>query len=92
MWKKTDLIERYAQEMETSKKDAATVIEKVIDLLKEGIKEEDGVDLYGFVKFEKQYKEACEKRNPRTGEMVHVDAKYVPKAKFSTAFKREINE
>lgn len=90
MLKKTDSIERYVQEMETSKKDATTVIEKVIDLLKEGIKE-DGVDLYGFVKFEKQYKEACEKRNPRTGEMGHVEAKYVPKAKFSPAFKREIN-
>ena len=91
MLKKNDLIDKYAQDMEISKKDATVAIEKVIDLIKTGIIEDGGVDIYGFVKFEKVHKDACEKRNPRTGEMAHVDAKFVPKAKFSSAFKREVN-
>lgn len=91
MLKKIDLVERYAQEMECSKKDATVVIEKVIDIIKRGVIEDGGVDLFGFVKLEKIHKDACEKRNPRTGEMSHVDAKFVPKAKFSSAFKREVN-
>lgn len=91
MLKKVDLVERYAQEMECSKKDATVVVDKVIELIKTGIVEDGGVDIYGFVKLERIHKDACEKRNPRTGEMGHVDAKFVPKAKFSSAFKREVN-
>lgn len=91
MLKKNDLVERYAQDMEVSKKDATLAVEKVIDLIKTGVVEDGGVDIYGFVKLEKIHKDACEKRNPRTGEMGHVDAKFVPKAKFSSAFKREVN-
>ena len=91
MLKKNDLIEKYAQDMEVSKKDATVAVEKVIDLIKTGVVEDGGVDLYGFVKLERIHKDACEKRNPLTGEMGHVDAKFVPKAKFSTAFKREVN-
>ena len=44
MLKKNDLIDKYAQDMEVSKKDAATTIEKVIDIIKTGIIEDDGVD------------------------------------------------
>lgn len=91
MLKKNDLIERYAQDMEVSKKDATIAVEKVINLIKTGVVEDGGVDIYGFVKLERIYKKACEKRNPRTGEMGHVDAKFVPKVKFSSAFKREVN-
>lgn len=91
MLKKNDLVERYAQEMETTKKDAAVVIEKVIDLIKRGVIEDGGVDLFGFMKIEKQYKEAGTARSPKTGETVEVSAKNVPKAKFSAAFKREVN-
>ena len=50
MLKKNDLIERYAQDMEVSKKDATVAVEKVIDLIKTGIVEDGGVDLYGFGK------------------------------------------
>ena len=91
MLKKVDLVERYAQEMKCSKKDATAVIDKVIDIIKTGVIKDGGVDIYGFVKLERIHKDACEKRNPRTGEMGHVDAKFVPKAKFSAAFKREVN-
>ena len=38
------------------------------------------------------YKEATTARNPQTGESIAVPAKYIPKAKFSSTFKREINE
>ena len=50
------------------------------------------VDITGFVKLEKVYKEATTARNPQTGESIAVPAKYIPKAKFSSTFKREINE
>ena len=91
MVKKNDLVERYAQDMEVSKKDAALAVEKVIDLIKTGVVEDGGVDIYGFMKIEKVHKEAGTARSPKTGETVEVPAKDVPKAKFSVAFKREVN-
>lgn len=91
MLKKVDLVERYAQEMKCSKKDATVVIDKVIDLIKTGVIKDGGVDLYGFMRVEKVHKEAGTARSPKTGETVEVPAKHVPKAKFSAAFKREVN-
>ena len=91
MLKKNDLVERYAQDMEVSKKDAALAVEKVIDLIKTGVVEDGGVDIYGFMKIEKVHKEAGTARSPKTGETVEVPAKDVQKAKFSAAFKREVN-
>lgn len=91
MLKKNDLVERYAQDMEVTKKDATLAVEKVIDLIKTGVVEDGGVDIYGFMKIEKVHKEAGTARSPKTGETVEVPAKDVPKAKFSTAFKREVN-
>lgn len=91
MLKKVDLVERYAQEMKCSKKDATAVIDKVIDIIKTGVIKDGGVDLYGFMRIEKQYKEAGAARSPKTGETVDVPAKYIPKCKFSASFKREVN-
>lgn len=91
MLKKNDLVERYAHDMEVSKKDATLAVEKVIDLIKTGVVEDGGVDIYGFMKIEKVHKEAGTARSPKTGETVEVPAKDVPKAKFSSAFKREVN-
>lgn len=53
MLKKVDLVERYAQEMKCSKKDATAVIDKVIDIIKTGVIKDGGVDLYGFMRIEK---------------------------------------
>ena len=50
MLKKNDLIEKYAQDMAVTKKDATDVVEKVIDLIKTGVVEDGGVDIYGFGK------------------------------------------
>lgn len=91
MLKKNDLIDKYAQDMKVSKKNATIAVEKVIDLIKNGVIEDGGVDIYGFIKIEKQFKGASTAKNPKTGEVVVVPAKNVPKAKFSAAFKREVN-
>ena len=91
MLKKTDLIEKYALEMGITKKDATVVVEKVIEIMKDSLIHNDGLDIFGFIKMEKVYKEAHEKKSPFTGEIVTVAAKYTPKAKFSSAFKKELN-
>lgn len=51
----------------------------------EEVKLFDGLTLVGV------HKDACQKRNPMTGEMVEVAAKNAPKAKFGKACKDAIN-
>lgn len=88
--KKTDIANVVANVRGISKKDAAEIVDLVIDTIKAGIKGEGEVDLYGFVKFTKVHKDATTARSPKTGETVDVAAKDVPKCKFSAAFKREL--
>lgn len=52
---------------------------------KEEVKVFNGLTLVG------QFKEACEKRNPQTGETVKVQAKVAPKAKWGKAAKDAVN-
>lgn len=88
--KKIDVIETLAKDREISKKEATEIVENVIEIIKEGIKTDGEVDLYGFVKFSKVHKESSVARNVKTGEPVNVPEKDVPKAKFSSAFKKEL--
>ena len=87
---KIDVVEKLAQDREISKNAAGEIVDAFIDIVKTGIKEDGEVDVYGFVKFTKVHKEAGTARSPKTGETVEVPAKDVPKAKFSSAFKKEL--
>ena len=89
--KKIDVAAKLAEVREISKKEATEILDTVIDIIKTGVKEDGEVDLFGFVKISKIHKDATTARSPRTGEMIDVPEKDVPKAKFSSAFKREVN-
>lgn len=90
--KKKDLINKIAEAKGTTKKDAGEILDVMIEVLKNAVKEEGEVDLGGFVKLYKVHKDATTARSPKTGEVVSVPAKDVPRAKFSTLFKRELAE
>ena len=89
--KKIDVAAKLAETREISKKEATEILDTVIDIIKTGVKEDGEVDLFGFVKISKIHKDATTARSPRTGEMIDVPEKDVPKAKFSSAFKNELN-
>ena len=56
-----------------------------------GIKDTGRVVVNGFGTFESVKKDAHEGRNPMTGETIQIPAKNVPKVKFSSRFKEELN-
>lgn len=88
---KNDLITKYAETYEISKKQAKQNIEEVIDMIQKAVIEDGGVDFYGFMKIEKVHQPEKERRNIQTGEMMLCAAKDVPKAKFSSRFKKAVN-
>ena len=90
--KKIDIVNSLKDTRNISKADAAEIVDQVIDIMKNGVKEDDELDIFGFIKITKAHKDAGTARNPRTGETVNVLEKNVPKAKFSKTFKDFLNE
>ncbi len=60
--KKNDIIAVYAEKNNVTKKAATEVVGSVIDIIKDGILTEGVVDITGFVKLEKVYKETSQER------------------------------
>lgn len=88
--KKINVVEKLAQIRGISKKESGEIVDTFLDIVKTGIKEDGEVDFYGFFKFSRVHKDAGTARSPKTGEIVKVPAKDVPKCKFSSAFKKEL--
>ena len=89
--KKPEFIELIACKAETSKSSVAAILDILLESIVDQIKHGEDVDLYGFGKFMSVEKPAGEKRNPKTGEMVFVEAHNVPKFKFSNSVKKAIS-
>lgn len=89
--KKNDIIAVYAEKNDVTKKEATEVVCSVIDIIKNGIKEDGLVDIAGFVKLQKVYKEARTGKNPRTGEAIQIAASKVPAFKAGKALKDVVN-
>lgn len=87
---KTEFIEAVAEQAGVSKKDTKSVIEAVMEVVTETLKNGNSIQLTGFGTFKSVYKEASTARNPKTGEVVSVPAKNVPKFVFGKTIKEAI--
>lgn len=90
--KKIDIVNSLKDTRSISKADAAEIVDQVIDIMKNGVKADGELDIFGFLKITKAHKDAGTARNPRTGETVNIPEKNVPKVKFSKTFKDFLNE
>ena len=84
---KTELVNAVALKSELTKKDAEKAVNAVVDAIKEAVAAGEKVQLIGFGTFEAKERAARECRNPRTGEVVTVEATKVPSFKAGQGFK-----
>lgn len=91
---KTELIGAVQEkiDIQVSKKDLGIIIQGLFDVITEAVAKGDKVSVLGFGNFEAIERSARDCRNPKTGEIVHVEASKTPKFKASKAFKNAINE
>lgn len=87
---KTDLVKVVAGKTGFTQKDVKAVMEAVQEVVFTTLKDEE-IKLMDGVTLSSVYKEASTARNPQTGEIVAVDARYAPKCKFGKAIKDAIN-
>ena len=85
--KKQELVAAIAQEAEISKKDADKALAAAINAISKALADGDKIQLVGFGTFEVRERAARTGKNPRTGEMIKIDASKVPAFKAGKALK-----
>ncbi|TGY66686.1 HU family DNA-binding protein [Dubosiella muris] len=92
MLTKKDLADKFAQEMNVSKKDAARYVQYVFDQMAETLIGEGTVDIKGFGKFTISERAARTGINPATKEQIQIAASKSVKFKASKGLKDAVNE
>lgn len=87
---KKDLVNKVAEALNITKKDAGLAVTATIDSIANGIATDGKVTLVGFGTFSLAARAARVARNPQTGEPIDVPAKTVPKFKPSKNLKEAV--
>lgn len=88
---KTQLIEAVATKANTKKKDAEAVINSLVEVITDALKDGEKVQLTGFGSFDVKERAAHDGVNPFTGESMHFDATKKPTFSASKALKDALN-
>ena len=83
---KSNLVSEVAKVVNT-KKEAKAAVECVFSTITKALKKKDAVTLVGFGTFKVQKRKARKGRNPKTGEVLKIKAKRVPKFVAGKALK-----
>ena len=88
---KTDLINVVASEAGLSKKQAEAAVNATLAAVANALKDGDKVQLIGFGTFEVKSVAAREGRNPKTGEVIKIEATKKPSFTASKVLKDQVN-
>ena len=75
---KRDLVEHVATVVEVSRKEAAEIVERILDSIVRTLHRGDRVEIRGFGTFRTRQLASRLGRNPKTGARVEVPAKRIP--------------
>ena len=89
---KSELIASIAEKGNLTKKDAEVALKAFIESVEETLEKGDKVQLVGFGTFETRDRAAREGRNPRTKEIIKIEASTVPVFKAGKEFKDKVNK
>jgi nucleoid DNA-binding protein len=73
------------------KRDVSLIVSGFIDAITNSLVKNERIELRGFGVFKNKRRKARIARNPRTGERVRVEERWVPTYKPSSLLKRRIN-
>ncbi len=88
---KAEIISKVAEQAEITKVAAEKAFEAVIGSITGAIRTGDRLTVIGFGTFSVNSRKARKGRNPRTGEMIKIPAKKIPKFSASAALKAMVN-
>jgi integration host factor subunit beta len=89
---KSELIERLcAQQTHLSAKEVEDAIKDILEHMASNLESGDRIEIRGFGSFSLHYREPRMGRNPKTGEKVELDGKYVPHFKPGKELRERVN-
>lgn len=89
---KSELIERLIeQHPQLSVKDVELAVKTMLDQMTESLSNGERIEIRGFGSFSLHYRAPRIGRNPKTGESVSLDEKYVPHFKPGKEMRDQVN-
>ena len=88
---KSDIVENVLAKRNLTKREAADIVDTLLDIIKDTLESGEDVKISGFGKFEIHQKRDRRGRNPQTGEPLTITARKILTFKPSTLLKQEIN-
>ena len=89
---RSELIEKIAsQQSQLSTKDVELAVKLMIDHMAETLSSGERIEIRGFGSFSLHYREARQGRNPKTGDAVELEGKYVPHFKPGKDLRERVN-
>lgn len=90
---KSELIERIADRQEQlSPKDIELAVKLILEYMSQSLSAGSRIEIRGFGSFSVHYRAPRVGRNPKTGEPVELDGKYVPHFKPGKELRDKVNE
>jgi len=90
---KSELIERIAERQDQlSAKDIELAVKLVLEYMSQALATGERIEIRGFGSFSLHYRAPRMGRNPKTGESVELEGKYVPHFKPGKEMRDRVNE
>lgn len=90
---KSELIEQIAmRKPELSVKEVETAVRLILDDITDTLADGSRVEIRGFGSFSLHYREPRTGRNPKTGDPVELDGKYVPHFKPGKELREQVDD
>ena len=90
--RKADIANEIYEEIGLSKKEAAEIIETILDTLKGALRKGETVKIAGFGNFVVRSKRSRKGRNPKTGEEIGITPRKVVTFRPSQVFKKSVSQ
>jgi integration host factor subunit alpha len=90
--RKADIANEIYEEIGLSKKEAAEIIETILDTLKNTLRKGETVKIAGFGNFVVRSKRSRKGRNPKTGEEIGITPRKVVTFRPSQVFKKFVSQ
>ncbi|MET1253692.1 integration host factor subunit beta [Aliikangiella maris] len=90
---KSELIERLAaRQTQLSLKDVELVVKSILEHMAQSLAKGERIEIRGFGSFSLHFREPRVGRNPKTGQSVQLEGKYVPHFKPGKELRDRVNE
>ncbi|MBQ4646965.1 MAG: HU family DNA-binding protein [Candidatus Gastranaerophilales bacterium] len=92
MMNKEELVQEIAKKAKVTQKEAAEVLNGLVETVQKTVAKGEKVTLVGFGTFESRKRAARTGRNPQTGKEIKIAAKTVPAFSAGKKFKELVNK